>query len=247
MLACLALGAAGCTDCRERREVERVPDLEPPDCGGELPAAGEVIAKRRLVAGEGTRSRLRRERFVLRRRGCLREVRVRLHWRVSRAELHAVYDADLRPLTVELRREWGAGEEDADRRVLTRTYELRTDPVTVTHRGAGRTIRHWELKGGRPAALVGPGRTLLSMWIRRSELGPGGKARSRVLDFRERFETIEHGTLERLGDRRRAELGGDVRVYRVYGRDTLFTDARGLVLGDLAGFRPAPRDGRRTR
>ena len=75
------------------------------------------------------------------------------------------------------------------------------------------------------------------MWLMRERLQPGQKTRGLVLDVRESLEKIEPVTLQREPDQDHPELGR-VRVYTFYGRETVFADARDMVVGDLAGLRP---------
>ncbi|MFW6067121.1 MAG: hypothetical protein ACOC97_02200 [Myxococcota bacterium] len=232
------MAVAACDDCRERVPVESVERLPYPSCGGgELPE-GEVLASGHLRAGPTMRGDRRIvERFEIRRRGCLHVVTVRQEWPLGTADVEAVYDASLRPLRVWKRMVLPAADDpiaEAD----IRLYELRHDPPTLEWRTPEGDMEYRILKGPRPEALVGPGRGLLSVWIRRAGLKVGEKERVPVLDFRKEIETIEPVTLKRGPDRHDPSVGGEVRVYTVFGRETVFTDEDGVVVGDLRGMRP---------
>jgi len=65
--------------------------------------------------------------------------------------------------------------------------------------------------------------------------------REHVLDMRELLETLRPVTLRRDPDLYVAALGRTVRVYTVYGRESVFADESDTVIGDLAGMLPADR------
>ena len=146
-----------------------------------------------------------------------------------------LYDAQLLPLRI-WKRMTLPGIERAAERADIRRYELRTDPVSVKLRSMQGRISFELLRGGRPRAVIGPGRGLISMWIRRAHLQVGQKLRELAIDVRG-LEKIEPVTLQREADLQHPELGS-VRVYTFYGRETVFADQRDLVIGDLAGMRP---------
>jgi hypothetical protein len=52
-------------------------------------------------------------------------------------------------------------------------------------------------------------------------------------------EALEVGTLERLPDQVQKDMGRSVRVYTFFGKETVFADESDVVIGDLAGMRPA--------
>src|SRR5690606_3859672 len=82
----------------------------------------------------------------------------------------------------------------------------------------------------------GPGRGLISMWIRRAKLEVGQKVRELALDIRG-LEKIGMVTLRREQDIQH-DLLGKVRVYTIYGREAVFTNEDNVVVGDLAGLLP---------
>ncbi len=61
--------------------------------------------------------------------------------------------------------------------------------------------------------------------------------RGPVLDFRELLEAVEEVALVRQPDRYDETLAQTVRVYTVYGREAVFTDEDGWVVGDLPCLR----------
>lgn len=237
LLVAALLAAVACDDCRDRVPVKSVPEKPYPSCGeGELPE-GELLAKGHLRAGPIMRDQSVVERFEIRKRGCLYVATVRQEWPLGTADVEAVYDAEMRPL-----RAWKRmvlpSVEDPLSMADVRLYEIRNEPVTLTWRQPDGDVVHRILKEGRPSALIGPGRGLLTMWIWKAGLEPGDKERVPVLDFRKDVETIEPVTLERLEDRYEPSLERRVRVYTVFGRETVYTDGDGVVIGDLRGMRP---------
>ena len=111
--------------------------------------------------------------------------------------------------------------------------------MVITRRSAGEARSFELLRGARPTVVIGPGRGLLSVWIRRANLGVGERVRENALDMRELVERLRPVTLRREPDMTPAGVTRPVRGYTVYGRETVFTDERGVVLGDLGGMRPA--------
>ena len=80
----------------------------------------------------------------------------------------------------------------------------------------------------------------MTAWIRANpDLAVGESVSGPVLDFRELYENIDDVALRRDPDREEESLGRRVRVYTVFGRESIFTDDEGRVLGDLAGLRPS--------
>jgi hypothetical protein len=90
-----------------------------------------------------------------------------------------------------------------------------------------------------PGAVVGPGRGVLTAWLRRAHLAVHEKTRALVLDIRALVETLEVVTLERNEDECQSDLGARVRVYTFGGKETVFADGDDVVIGDLAGMRPS--------
>jgi hypothetical protein len=95
--------------------------------------------------------------------------------------------------------------------------------------------------GARVGAIVGPGRGVITAWLKKEKLSVGGKTSELVLDFRDMVESLEVGTLERHEDQEEPSLGGKVRVYTFFGRETVFADDNDVVIGDLAGMRPSDK------
>ena len=128
---------------------------------------------------------------------------------------------------------------DADGIADIQRYELRTQQVGMKRHTRKEGTQYRIIPGSRPRAVIGPGRALLSMWIRAENLRVGDVVRRPVLDIREPFASIKESALRREPDRNEPTLGRVVRVYTFYGRETVFTDERGIVIGDLAGMRPS--------
>ncbi|MFW5875579.1 MAG: hypothetical protein ACOCXM_02460 [Myxococcota bacterium] len=233
-----SVAAAACDDCRDRIPVESVPEKPYPSCGdGPLPE-GELIGSGHLRPGPAMRDQKAVvERFEIRKRDCLYVVTVRQEWSLGTSDVEVIYDEALRPLRAWKRMLLPAAEDPVEEADI-RLYELRNDPPTLAWRRPSGELEYRVLKGGQPEAVVGPGRGILSMWIRAARLEPGEKQRVPVLDFRKDVENVEPVTLMREQDQDEPGLGGRVRVYTVFGRETVFTDDRGIVVGDLRGLRP---------
>lgn len=245
---CLALSAglalAGCKRFeRKHIPVDKVEELGYPGCADGGVASVRDLGGEHLRAGPNHRDKSVVERYRIERRECSAAAggawiaaSVRQEWPLGTADVEVLYDAQLLPVRI-WKRMTLPGIERAAERADIRRYELRTDPVSVKLRSMEGEVRFELLRGGRPRAVIGPGRGLISMWIRRARLQVGQKVRELAIDVRGGLEKIEPVTLLREADMRHPELG-PVRVYTFYGRETVFADARDLVIGDLAGLRP---------
>ncbi len=232
----IAVGMGGCKRFeRKHVRVEQLADLPYPSCHGQSTGAGELLAQEYLRSGPTHNDKHIVERYELRRRDCLVTVTVRQEWPLGTTDLEAVFDRELVPLRI-WKRMTIPGLANAGTRAEIRRYELRTDPVGIKRREPDGHISFEQLKGGRPLAVIGPGRGLLSIWLRRAQLKPGQKRRELAIDVRA-LEKIEPVTLLREPDMNHPELG-KIRVYTFYGRETVFADERDVVVGDLAGLRP---------
>ena len=259
-LAFLILAAALLVGCKRKHvSVASVPELGYPRCaasgasgidgglalGPEV--SGEVVAAQRMRSGPFMADRNVVESFEIRKTGCGFVYDGREEWPLMSADVQVVYDENLTPLRA-WKRMTIPGVKRADGMADIRRYELRTPDVTIKrHTRDGETLYERLLPGGRlvvptgakPAAIVAPGRGILSMWIRRAKLPVGGKVRELVLDIREMIEVLEEATLAREEDRFEPSLNKTVRVYTFYGRESVFTDENDVVIGDLAGMRPS--------
>ncbi len=238
--SCLLLGAAlslfGCKRFQRKHiPVDGVQELGYPTCAGKPRSPGEELGSEHLRSGPSHTDKSIVERYRIERRECLLAVTVRQEWPMGTADVEVLYDAQLMPLRI-WKRMTLPGIEHAAERADIRRYELRTEPVSVKRRSMEGRIDYELLKGGRPRAVIGPGRGLISMWIRRARLEVGQKVRELAIDVRG-LEKIEPVTLQREVDMHHSELGR-VRVFTFYGRETVFVDERDMVVGDLAGLRP---------
>lgn len=232
----LALGA-----CRRKHlPVSSVPELPYPTCDGAPLPAGEVLASGSLRAGPTAIEQSVVERFELRRRACLHVFTARQEWPLNVSDVEVVYDDGLMPLRA-WKRMTLPGVRSADGNADIRRYELRTPEVSITRRVGGAPRTYELLRGQRPTVVIGPGRGLFTAWIRRVHLAPGSSVREYALDMREMVEVIRAVTLRRDPDQHVAALGRTVRVYTVYGRESVYADENDTVLGDLAGMLPADR------
>jgi hypothetical protein len=238
--AVIALAGACVTPPRERAAGPT--DRGYPTCGQSALPEGEIVAEGVLRAGPNMAERSLVERFEIRRRACVEVYRGRQDWALSSIDLDVVYDAEsLLPLRA-WKRIGSPGPADGEPRVDVRRFELRdTDRVALTQRRVTGELESWLIRGPIPRAVIGPGRGLLSMWIRRARLDVGGRLREPVLDIRESMEVVRDVTLLRLEDRDDPALGRTVRVYSIYGREPFFADENDVVVGDMAGLVPADR------
>lgn len=236
-LVLLALTAS----CRRKHvPVDRAAELPYPTCPeGPLPAAVPEVTRALRAAPDSLEPDVA-ERFTLAARGCLRVLSARQDWHMNVSEVEVVYDARGLPLRA-WKRMTIPGDPRGARGADIRRYELRTPEVVITRRAPGGARSFEILRGERPSVVIGPGRGLLTVWIQRARLAPGERVRETALDMRELLERIRPVTLRREADMDHAGIGRRVRVYTVYGRETVFTDERDVVIGDLGGMRPAER------
>ena len=253
----IAFAAAGAgTGCRRRHiPVTESPELGYPSCGGgdagdagDADDPGVVVGSGHIRSGPYSAERDVVERFDFRRTACGYTFRSRQEWPREASDIEVRYDADLQPLWA-WKRMTIPGSPRADGAAEIRRYELRTGDVFIKRRGADGVValerllpggRRKAPEGARVGAVIGPGRGVLSAWLRRAKLAVGGKDYELVLDFRSAVETLEVASLERNDDRFEPTLGGQrVRVYTFYGSETVFADDDDVVIGDLAGMRPS--------
>lgn len=236
LLALVVVLATGCERFKRKHiPVESLPELGYPHCEGLQAAPGKLLAEQHLRSGPTHTDKSIVERFSLRDQGCQQTFHSRQEWPLGTTDFEVVYDAQLLPLRV-WKRMTVPLLPDAGAKAELRRYELRSDPVGIKRRAPGGQISFEQLKGGRPVAIIGPGRGIISMWLRRAKLREGQKVRELILDVRA-LEKIELVTLMREPDMVHAELG-KVRVYTFFGRETVFADEHDTVVGDLMGMRP---------
>ncbi|HTQ42747.1 MAG TPA: hypothetical protein VMI75_08290 [Polyangiaceae bacterium] len=251
-LACAAValvslaGDAGCH--RKHVPVEAAPELGYPACGDAgADDHGTAVATGRLRSGPLSNEQNVVERFELDRTACGYAYHARQEWPLDISDVEIRYDANLTP-TWAWKRMTIAGSQRDDGNADIRRYEMRTGDVFIKRRAAdGSTTMEKLLPGGRmtaPAgarvgAVIAPGRGSITAWLKRAKLPVGGKTQDLVLDFRPMVESLEVGTLQRQADQFEADYGKNVRVYTFFGRETVFADESDVVIGDLAGMRPA--------
>jgi hypothetical protein len=180
------------------------------------------------------------ERFEIRRRGCAEVYTARQSWAGSTIDLDVVYDAETLLPQCAWKRIASPGAAH-QQRIEIRRFELRAGQVALSQRTVTGALEHWLLRGPPVRAIIGPGRGLLSMWIRRARLPVGGRLRESVLDMRESMELVRDVTLLRLDDREDERIGRRVRVYTIYGREPFYADEDDVVVGDMMGLVPADR------
>jgi hypothetical protein len=236
----LLLLLCGCDKFRRKHlPVDSVPDRGYPTCNGAVPPAGEVVGEGYLRSGPTHPDRTIVERFSVRRRECMWSAVIRQEWPLATADVEVLYDSALRPLRIWKRMSLPAAKHPESEFDIRR-YDLRVEPVEAKRQHPDGKVDYELIKGGRPQAVIGPGRGLISMWIRKAHLAPGEKLREVIIDVRGELEMIEPVTLLREPDMVHPELG-PVRAYTFYGRETVFTDQNDIVIGDLAGLRPDAR------
>ena len=218
----------------KRSEVASVGEHPYPTCDGEALPEGELLAEGVLLSGPLSRERVI-ERYEIRHRGCVNVITIRQEWSRQVTDVEAIFDEDWNPIRV-WKRMGIPGVPNPERFEDTRSYEFRNEPATMTELNAeGRTHRFF--RGGQPTALIGPGRMLLTAWIRATDLRVGETTRGNILDVREIYERVDEVAIRRDPDRFEESLGRSVRVYTVFGRESVFADESGLVIGDLSGLR----------
>jgi hypothetical protein len=242
----LGVAVAGCK--RKHVPVDSVPELGYPACADAgADDAAVVVGRGHIRSGPLSNDKKVVERFELNKTPCGYTFRSRQEWPLDITDVEVRYDANLTPIWAWKRMTIAASRRpdgDAD----IRRYELRTGNVFIKRRDAAGilTLEHL-LPGGRMKvpegvrvdAVIGPGRGVLTAWLRRSKLRVGGKTDGLVLDFRSMLESLEIASLERNEDRFETSLGKRVRVYTFYGQETVFADDDDVVIGDLAGMRPS--------
>jgi hypothetical protein len=242
----LLAGVAGCH--RKHVPVEAAPELGYPACGDAgADEHGTTVAAGRLRSGPHSNEQNVVERFELDRTACGYAYHARQEWPLDISDVEIRYDANLTP-TWAWKRMTIAFSQREDGNADIRRYEMRTGDVFIKRRAAdGRTTMEKLLPGGRMTApqgarvgaVIAPGRGSITAWLKRAKLPVGGKTDELVLDFRPMIESLEVGTLQRLPDQFEPDYGKNVRVYTFFGRETVFADESDVVIGDLAGMRPA--------
>jgi hypothetical protein len=237
----LALAAVFALGCRRKHvPVASVTELPYPTCGGAPLPAGPVVAAGQLRAGPNAVEQTVVERFELRDRGCAFVLTARQEWPLNVSDVEVVYDRSFLPLRA-WKRMTLPGVARADGQADIRRYELRTPVVSIARRVASGPRTYELLRGPAPTVVIGPGRGILTAWLRRARLAVGGAVREYALDMREMLEVIRPVTLRREADQYVPALGRVVRVYTVYGRECVYADETDAVLADLAGMLPADR------
>jgi hypothetical protein len=229
-------------------QVEVAPELAYPSCtDAGAPDAEKVVASGQLRSGPFSQEKDVVERFTIGETSCGSVFRARQEWHLEGDDVVVVYDESLTPIWA-WKRATIPGSSKPDGNADIRRYELRAGDVFIKKRTPEGVVATEKLlpggrmkapAGARVGAVIGPGRGIASMWIRRAKLAVGDKSRELVLDFRSSVETLEMATLERNEDRFEPSLGKTLRVYTFFGRETVFTDEHDVVVGDLAGMRPS--------
>jgi hypothetical protein len=240
----IAVALGGCR--RKHVPVDEVPELGYPSCASDG-GVTTPVASGHLRSGPSSQEQSVSERFDLARTPCGHVFHARQEWPLDISDVEVHFDADLKPLWV-WKRMTLAETNRPDGNADIRRYDLRTGEVFIKRRDPnGEIHREHLLPGGRtkvPAgaqveAVIGPGRGIVSAWLKRARLPVGGKVKQLVLDFRSMFENLEMATLERRPDQYEPAYRKTVRVYTFFGRETVFADDDDVVIGDLAGMRPS--------
>jgi len=259
-LACTPAAVSGCR--RHHIDVSSIPELGYPACpgggGGSDRAVtdhgdggvgehGVTVARGHLRSGPLSEEKNVVERFELDKTSCGYTFHSRQEWPLDISDVEIRYDASLSPIWA-WKRMTIAGSRRPDGNADIRRYELRTGDVFIKRRAADGAITLQKLlpggrikvpAGARVGAVVGPGRGVITVWLKRAKLPVGGKTYDLVLDFRGMVETLEMASLERQPDLYEPSYGKKVRVYTFFGRETVFADDDDVVIGDLAGMRPS--------
>ncbi len=232
----MLVGVACVAPPRER--AESLPDSPYPTCEGEVGPDREM-ASGELRAGPVMRESTVVETFTLAERGCHVVFTGALDWNMGATDLEVVYDRELRPIRA-WKRGTSPGPLSARRRTDIRSYDFRGDRLAMRRRTPTEELETelWRFRLAPPEVILGPGRALVSVWLRRAHLEVGGRVREPVADIREPIEIIRDVTLTRHEDRDDPVIG-HVRVYTIYGREPIFANEDDIVVGDLAGLQPS--------
>lgn len=210
-----------------------------PRCEG---GTEEVLVDRTLRAGPRNPDQDVVEQYRFVRESCRIVATVTQTWSRSITEVEVIYDLAWKPLRA-WKRTHIPVRDHAPRLFDIRRYELRAGAANVIIGGGEEGMSRFWFRGGAPLAVVGPGRGLIYAFIQRAKregtLAVGEKLRVPVLDFRNPVERVEPVTLRRDPDRHDEVLGRTVRVYTVFGRESVFADEHDVIIGDLAGLVPA--------
>jgi hypothetical protein len=231
----LALALVGCVT-PPRELVASLPPSPYPSCE-EGEGATTTLFEGELRAGPAMRERSATESFRGEARGCHVVFTGALDWDLGATDLEVVFDEALRPIRA-WKRSTSPGPLEARRRTDIRAYDFRGERLTMRRRGPVGENELWRFRWAPPAVVIGPGRGLLSIWLRRARLAVGGRVREPAVDIREPMEVVRDVTLTRHEDRDEPGLGR-VRVYTIYGREPIFADEHDVVVGDMMGMRPA--------
>jgi hypothetical protein len=249
VVAAAMLAATLLPGCRRKHvPVDSEPELGYPACvDAGAPSPDAPVAHGRLRAGPISADRNVVETFDLRRTPCGYTFTSRQEWPLAIADVEVHYDDALAPIWAWKRLTLAASQRP-DGNADIRRYELRTGDVFIKRRDAGGEITLQKLlpggrmqapAGGHVGAVVTPGRGGITPWLKRAHLPVGGKTQDLILNFRDMVEALEVGTLERMPDQVQEDMGRTVRVYTFFGKETVFADDHDVVIGDLAGMRPA--------
>jgi hypothetical protein len=229
LLAASVLGA-GCEGCMRRVPASQVDLADWPACATTPP--DERLVARELVAGPIMREQTVVERYSIARHGECLVGRVFLRWMLGDTALEVVWDRELNPVAAYKRMSY-PGEPE---RFEERGYRM-SDTESVMVRVATHEVERFRFRGARPTAVVPTGRGLFSVLFRRHlGLEVGESARESVIDLRRLVERIEPGNVRRDPARDHEFTDEPLLTFTFMGRDTIFVDSRGFVMGDLAGL-----------
>jgi hypothetical protein len=248
-LVWVGLAIVALAGCRKKHVVvESEPELGYPAClDGGADETGTLVGEGHIRSGPLSNDKTVSERFELRKTSCGYTFRSRQEWPLDISDVEVRYDATMTPLWA-WKRMTTAASQRLDGNADIRRYELRSGGVFIKKRDALGTITLEHLlpggrikvpEGARVGAVIGPGRGVMTVWLKRARLKVGQKTDDLVLDFRNMIEGVEIAALERNDDRFEPSVNKTVRVYTFYGSDTIFADDDDVVIGDLAGERPS--------
>lgn len=237
--ACVVAFATACV-APPRERVESLPDSPYPTCeDSEGAGSDRELARGELRAGPVMRESTVVETFSLEERGCHVVFTGTLDWNMGATDVEVVYDRELRPLRA-WKRGTAPGPLTPRERTDIRSYDFRGERLVMRRRLPVESLELelWRFRLAPPAVIIGPGRGLISVWLRRAHLEVGGRVREAAVDIREPIEIIRDVTLTRHEDRDDPAIG-HVRVYTIYGREPIFANDDDVVVGDLAGMQPS--------
>jgi hypothetical protein len=230
LLIALAMLNVACEGCMRRVPVDLVELADWPACA--RAPADELLVARELASGPTMLEKTVVERYSIARHGDCYVGRVHLSWKLGETALEVVWDRDLQPIAAYKR----MGYPGDARLFEERGYRV-SESESVMVRAAPDGVERFRLRGERPTVVVPTGRGLFSVaFMRALELSVAESKKETALDLRRLVERIEPASVRRDPGRASVGAGEPPSTFTFMGRDTIFVDEDGFVIGDMAGL-----------